>query len=401
MRVTRIAVPLFCAVGLIASACSSSPTNTATAGGGVSPAATGAVGTTSVGATSGSSAAALSFPGAEWAETTPAVAGFEGNKLDALAEAAKSAESNCLLVTKNGQLVGEWYFKGTTPTTRQEVFSATKSYSSTLVGIAQGEGKLSINEPASKYIPQWATTASNPVTIRNLLSNDSGRFHDFATDYIKMAAASPDKTQFAIDLDQGREPGTEWVYNNSAIQTLDRVLQAATGQSPADYATEKLLAPIGMRHSAMTKDPAGNTLTFMGLQSTCRDMARFGHLFLSNGSWDGTQVVPADWVREATSPSQKLNEAYGYLWWLNAKGNGMSAQQATTGGSVSTEKTRQMVPGAPEDAFFALGLGEQVISVLPSEGIVAVRLGPGRVPEGTPKFGPGVLTLGVLGAQTP
>jgi len=318
-----------------------------------------------------------------------------------LATKAEAGKSNCMLVAKNGKIVGEWYFNGAAPTTRQEVWSATKSYTSTLVGIAQADGNLSINEPASKYITEWANTDSNPVTIRNLLSNDSGRYYDFGTDYIKMAAGATNKTQFAIELGQGPEPGTEWIYNNSAIQTLDRVLQTATGQSTADYATTKLLAPIGMRDSAMGKDPSGNTLAFMGLQSTCRDMARFGHLMLSKGSWNGSQVVPADWVRQATSPSQKLNEAYGYLWWLNAKGNGMSVQQATTGGSAPTEKTHQMVPGAPDDAFFALGLGDQVISILPSEGIVAVRLGPGRVPEGTPDFGVGKLTLGVLEARNP
>ena len=102
--------------------------------------------------------------------------------------------------------------------------------------------------------------------------------------------------------------------------------------STADYAEDKLLGPIGMRDSELTTDAAGNTRLFMGLRSSCEDMARFGHLFLERGRWDDTQVVPEAWVEEATGgPSQDLNQAYGYLWWLNQRGTVLSPLGATTG----------------------------------------------------------------------
>jgi CubicO group peptidase (beta-lactamase class C family) len=316
--------------------------------------------------------------------------GFDPAKLDEIAAEAEAAHSNCLLITRKGKIVGEWYWNGTSASTSQEVFSATKSYASTLVGIAQAEGKLDIDDKASKYIPEWVGTPSDDVTVKHLISNNSGRHWDAATDYVTMAVREPDKTAFSIGLSQDAPPGSTWAYNNSAIQTLDEVLQKATGQSPSDYAESKLLAPIGMTNSEMKKDPSGNTLTFMGLSSTCQDMARFGYLFLRDGNWNGTQVVPSEWVEEATGrSSQELNAAYGYLWWLNRRGNIADPARPTTGRDGGDEKDSQMRPGAPEDMFFALGLGDQIISIDPGSETVVARLGPVNVPKDAPGFGTG------------
>ena len=333
-------------------------------------------------------APAVVFPGATWAKGDPAALGFDQARLDAIAAKAKAAQSNCLMVTRKGQVVGEWYWNGKTADSSQEVFSATKSYGSTLVGIAQAEGKLRIDDTASKYITAWQSTPSAGVTIRQILSNDSGRLLSPAVDYGQLPFAR-NMDALAIGLRQQAAPGTMWGYNNSAIQTLNTVLTKATGESPATYAADKLLGPIGMAHSRMTTDPSGNTKVFMGLQSTCEDMARFGYLFLNHGSWDGRQVVPASWVDAATGqPSQDLNSAYGYLWWLNRKGTVLGPLQATTGVAGGGEKNTQIVPGAPEDMYFALGLGNQIIAVDPGSQTVVVRLGPYRARNAQPSFGP-------------
>lgn len=338
-------------------------------------------------------------PGAEWDTADPASLGFDPAALDALSAAAEAGGSNCLVVVRDGKIVEEDYYAGTTAESVQEVFSATKSYTSTLVGIAQDEGLLDIDDPASDYIDEWKGTPSESVTIRNLLSNDSGRFYEYETDYFKMAAAAPDKTQFAIDLTQADPPGTVWEYNNSAIQTLDRVLTKATGMSPTDYAQEKLLGPIGMADSTMTKDPAGNTRTFMGLQSTCRDMARFGVLMLNKGNWDGEQVVSDTWVDAATGhASQELNGSYGFLWWLNREGVQEGSDQATAGAGGSAARAGQMVPGAPDDIYWALGAKGQYLAIHPSSGIVAVRLAPVNAPEGSTPFSNGDLSKGAEAA---
>lgn len=316
------------------------------------------------------------FPEPDWRVADAASLGFDPAVLEAVRQKAEDAGSNCLIITRNGQIAAEWYWNGTDQHSAQEVFSATKSYTSTLVGVAQAEGKLAIDDPATKYIPEWIGTPSETVTIRNLISNNSGRHWDFETDYMKMAVEAKDKTRFAIELGQDAPPGEVWAYNNSAIQTLDQVIEKATGMPTHEYAQQKLLGPIGMRDSKMRTDTAGNTLTFMGLQSTCRDMARFGYLFLNKGNWNGIQVVPEAWVEEATRPSQDINEGYGYLWWLNRRGRLANPVQPVTAQEGGSTEDGQMAPGMPEEIYWALGLGSQIIAVSPSTGVVTVRLGP-------------------------
>jgi CubicO group peptidase (beta-lactamase class C family) len=334
------------------------------------------------------------YPGAEWATADAASLGFDQATLDAIAADAQAAGSNCLLVARKGEVVGEWYWNGTDGASSQEVFSATKSYASTLVGMAEEDGKLAITDKASAYITEWQGTPSEPVTIENILANDSGRLLSPQIDYTQLPFA-PDMDALAIGLTQEHDPGAAWGYNNAAIQTLDAILSRALGTDVSSYAQDRLLDPIGMTHSHMTTDRSGNTKLFMGLQSTCPDMARFGYLFLRDGDWDGTQVVPADWVQAATGqPSQDLNSSYGFLWWLNRPGTVMGAGQATgQGGAAAGGAERQMVRGAPDDMYFALGLGGQIILVDPGSETVVVRLAPfrglGGGNGGLPNFGVG------------
>lgn len=319
------------------------------------------------------------FPGADWATEDPADLGFDDAELEKVAAAAEADSSFCLLVVRHGRIAGEWYWGDSSATTATETFSATKSYTSTLVGIAQAEGKLDIDDKVSQYVPSWAGTPSEDVTIKNLISNDSGRHWDFDTDYGGLITAA-DRTAFGIGLAQDADPGTVWVYNNSAIQVLEAVLEEATGQQVADYAEAELFSPLGMADSKMTTDPSGNTNVFFGLQSTCRDMARFGHLFLNGGDWDGTEIVPPAWVDEATgAPSTDLNSGYGYLWWLNRFGpqpNPGSATDPDASGPDAAPPEGQAVPDAPDEMYWAHGLGNQIIAVDPTSETVVVRLGP-------------------------
>lgn len=205
------------------------------------------------------------------------------------------------------------------------------------------------------------------------MSNDSGRHYDTATDYGGMALGAVDKTEHALALDQQHPPGTVWAYNNSAIQALEAVLERATGQPVGDFARENLFGPIGMT-SRIARDSAGNALTFMGTRASCSDLARFGYLMLRQGVWENEQIVSEEWVDEATSPSQSLNSIYGYLWWLNSHGPRLADQ---TDGEVVDDGSRWW-PHAPDDAFAALGLGGQIVLVIPSEDLVVTRIGPYR-----------------------
>jgi CubicO group peptidase (beta-lactamase class C family) len=338
------------------------------------------------GENSGNAAAGdqLVWPGATWSSITPAEAGLDEAALAELVSAAEAGGSNCLVVTRGGQVVGEWYWKGHSATATLEAFSATKSISSTVVGIAADQGLINIDEPASRWITEWVGTPSESVTVRQLLSNDSGRFYDFTTDYIEMAVSATDKTAFSIGLTQQWDPGSRWDYNNSAIQTLDAVVSRATGMTTTGFATANLFEPIGAT-TVMKTDPAGNTLTFMGADTTCLDLARFGLLFARDGEWNGRQVVSADWVAEATSPSQTLNPGYGYLWWLT--GGTEAADPDGTG--VSEDQ------GVPANTFAALGLGGQVVLVDPATDTVVVRM----ASLGSEGFGLGEMGEWLMGAN--
>ncbi|WP_241834793.1 serine hydrolase domain-containing protein [Pseudofrankia asymbiotica] len=351
---------------------------------------------------SGQASAPPHQPGDEWETVAPAAVGLDPAKLDEIAKTAETGKSNCLLVVRGGKIAGEWYFRGTNKDTTQDVFSATKSVTSTLVGIAQDDGDLKISESASTWIPTWRGTPSEAVTVRDLLSNDSGRRWSVGLDYGQLVKAT-DQTGFAVGLDQANPPGQVWAYNNSAIQTLQQVLKGATGQDPVTFAEDRLFGPLGMTDTRMTPDGAGNARTYTGLHTTCRDLARFGQLALDHGVWHGKQIVSADWLRAATGTSStELNAAYGYLWWLNHEGligNPLVATDLSQVGNQTATRGR-LVPGAPDDIFWAIGLGNQVVQVDPGSDTVVVRMG---IPETAPKpptFGPGEASRVVTQAVT-
>lgn len=334
--------------------------------------------------------AAVPAPAVPLPTAAPAASGVDPARLEALAGEAEEAGSSCFLVLRRGRVVGQWYWRGATPDTSREVFSVTKSVTSTLVGIAADDGLLEIDESASAHVPAWQGTAAAAVTVRNLLSNDSGREWSAAGDYTALLEAE-DRTAYAVGLPQQHRPGTVWAYNNAAIQTLDAVLVDATGQRTARFAQERLFVPLGMRDTRLTSGGGGSTNLAFGMHSSCPDLARFGLLFAQRGQWQGRQVVSSAWVEAATgAPSQALNAAYGYLWWLNREGNLRAPLDEIDGLGAPVDPERgRIVPKAPPDLYAALGFGGQVVLVHPASETVVVRLGdPGDV-RGSSDYGVG------------
>ena len=310
------------------------------------------------------------YPDPDWQLGVPEDHGLSSAGLEALAAVAEGFDSNCMVVVHDGVLVGEWYWNGYDAQTDQSnVFSVTKSVTSALVGIAEHQDLLGLNDSAADYIEEWAGGESDVVTIRNLISNDSGREWSFTGDYLTMTSAA-DQTQFAIDLGQTQPPGAWWEYNNSAIQTLERVLEAATGEDLEAFAQANLFVPIGMTVT-MGRDQAGNPQTYQGLSASCRDLARFGLLYLRQGEWAGGQsIVPSAWVAASTIPSTSLNSAYGFMWWLNVDGHWVLPSTP-----LREEGDGKLFPDAPEPMYAAVGALGQVVVVDPTSGYVFVRLG--------------------------
>ncbi|NRQ50454.1 beta-lactamase family protein [Aeromicrobium sp. YC3-14] len=237
------------------------------------------------------------------------------------------------------------------------------------------DGSLDLDDTASESVDEWRGSPAEAVTVRDLLAMTSGRRWDEVSDS-RMIRSEPDKTAFSTGLSQVQRPGDEWVYDNSAVQTLESVLDDLDeSDDVVANAERRLLEPLGMRDTEWGRDAAGNALTFSGVESTCLDLARVGHLMLTDGTWKGEQLISADYVAQATSTSSRLNAAYGLLWWVNAEGRVVEVLRQAGFQTDKAPYEGRLAPSVPDDAFWAFGYGNQYVAVVPSEGVVAVRLG--------------------------
>lgn len=310
-----------------------------------------------------------------WPVRTPSSLGLRGRAIGRGATVAKRLDSTCFAVLRNGALVREWNW-GMARDVPRPVFSITKSVASTLVGIAIRDGDLRLDDRVSTYVPEWRGTPSETVTVRNLLSNDSGRFWSMQSDYVDLLGAK-NRTAYAVGLSQQYAPGTAWAYNNAAIQVLEPVLEKATGMTVARFARTRLFEPLGMDHSTFITDRADNAAVFYGLRTTCLDLARFGSLHLGRGKVDGTRLLDKSYVTRAIGRSSTdHNAAYGYLWWLNRPGRLRGATDAVDAqGQPLRPVDGQLAAFASTDLYAALGFGGQVLLVDPSTRTMVIRLG--------------------------
>lgn len=314
-----------------------------------------------------------------WTKAAPSAVGLKGGVLKRLAREARAQDSTCYAVIRKNRLAGEWNWD-TSRTTPRQGFSITKSVVSALVGIAVRDGDLRLDDPVAKFVPAWRGTPSGGVTVRNLLSNDSGRYWSAQSDYGDMIRAA-DRTGYAVGLSQQYPVGSAWAYNNAAIQVLDAVLRKATGRRTSELARTRLFEPLGMSHTRMIGDSTRrNTMVFFGVQTTCLDLARFGRLYLNRGKVGRHRILDRSWVRASLTTSTEHNAAYGFLWWLNRPGTLRGPlDPVDTAGQPTTPVQGQLAPGAPTRVFAALGLGGQVLLVDPTSRTIVVRMGPGSL----------------------
>lgn len=158
------------------------------------------------------------------------------------------------------------------------------------------------------------------------------------------------------------DAGTRWAYHNVYVKLQDVVAQTS-GQTWSNYFNTKLRDKIGMT--------GGNWVNLNNLsvyRSTSRNMARFGLLILNQGKWNGNTIVNENYISHATSTSQEINKAYGFLWWLNGKSSYHLPQ-------TQFEFNGTLIPNAPSDMFAALGKNDQKIYVVPSKKMVIIRMG--------------------------
>jgi CubicO group peptidase (beta-lactamase class C family) len=256
--------------------------------------------------------------------TDPAFAAISASLNGLLHENIPNLHS--LLVIHKGQLVVEDYFYGYGPQDPHPLFSVTKSVFSTLFGIAQDKGLMSVDEklydlyPEYRAKPDW-DARKNDITVGMLLAMDSG----FACDDFEMACSlgiysSSDWVDYTLTLPLNNMPGNHWVYNGTSLIPLSNWIVRKSGLSLADFAQKYLNDPLGIRSYAWETGPNGVALVHSNYWLTPRDMAKIGLLYLNHGQWNGKQILSEKWVAQATS-SQTAQEPrdfdYGYLWWLD------------------------------------------------------------------------------------
>jgi CubicO group peptidase (beta-lactamase class C family) len=293
----------------------------------------------------------------EWDTLSPSNFDWCPDKIDSLYGFLDEANSKSFILLKDGKIVLEQYFDEHTDSSYWYWASAGKTLSSFLLGIAQEEGFLNINDTTSDYLGSGWTYSSpeeeEKITIWNQLTMTSG-----LDDGVSNPFCTDDSCLIYL-----AEPETRWAYHNAPYTLLRPVLENATGQGINIYANQRLLNPIGM----------DGVFSYVGydnvFSSTTRSMARFGLLIQNNGEWDGTQILSDEnYFNQMVNTSQALNESYGYLWWLNGKSSFMlPGTQFVFDGSL--------FPNAPNDVIAALGKNGQIINVVPSENMVWIRMG--------------------------
>ena len=243
----------------------------------------------------------------------------------ASANAIGAAGGTCLVAMKDGKTIGEWYWGGRTPATRTIGYSTSKPLTSAVIGAAERLGLLRIDQSAADFIPEWRGTPKAAITIRHLLTHTSGLSTTGLNLQNVLTTAAGNSTSVAVGLPLTSTPGSTFHYDSSSIimQTLVRVVESATGQKFTTFAEKFVLSPLGMASSSYlgddptTGNQSGDPWLAGGLQTTCRDLARLGQLFQSQGSWEGKQIFTADYASQALAAQvatpNYAHSAYGLL----------------------------------------------------------------------------------------
>ncbi len=274
-------------------------------------------------------------------------------ELEPLLDFLEEKGTKGFIILKNGKIVVESYMNGHSASTPWYWASAGKTLTTTVTGIAVDEDLLDINAKVSDYLGEGWTSApiekENLITNKNLLSMNSG-LDDSLGDNV-----SPSNLQYVADA------GERWAYHNVYAKLQD-VVAAASEQDWSTYFEAKLKHKIGMNGSWI----ANNDLSVYW--SNTRSMARFGLFIQADGQWEDQQLISKEFLEASVNTSQDINEAYGYLWWLNGKSSyHLPSSQFEFDGAL--------IPTAPTETIAALGKNDQKIYIVPSEKLVVIRMG--------------------------
>ena len=281
-----------------------------------------------------------------------------------------------LVILKDGELVFEEYFLGTTPDDLRMGWSVSKSFLSALFGILVAEGTIpDLDAAVTQYVPELADGAYARASIRDVLQMSSGivfdeNYLDQRSDINRMGrvlALGGSMDGFATALTETfAEPGTDWQYVSIDTHVIAMVARAATGRTLSELMEEKLIAPLGFEAAPYyITDGYGVAFALGGMNARTRDYARFGQMIAQGGAWQGEQIVPEDWIAESTVPSAPTDPdqtGYGYQWWIPLDGEpGQFMARGIYGQYVWIDRVRNVViaTNAADRAFREPGVARQ------------------------------------------
>jgi CubicO group peptidase (beta-lactamase class C family) len=243
---------------------------------------------------------------------------------------SNSFDMDSVLVVKNGNLTVEEYLnEDYTASELHSVFSITKSVSSALIGIAIEEGYIeSVNQKILDFFQDVNVlnkANKENITIEHLLTHTSGVYwredqlpYSSPDNSFGLMTDSPNWVEFYLNLSIENEPGTVRNYNSGDSHMLSAILSNATGTSTYLFAKEHLFDPLGIKDLYWQQDPQGTVFGGSGLRLTPRSLAKFGYLYLNNGTWDQEQLIPEEWVLNSTKIHISWDDwaSYGYQWYI-------------------------------------------------------------------------------------
>ncbi|MFX1285912.1 MAG: serine hydrolase domain-containing protein [Promethearchaeota archaeon] len=285
------------------------------------------------------------WPTKMWRSSSPKEQNVNSEKLQEMYEYINStplgtAGMRSILIIRNGYIIYENYFNNDYNENRSyNIYSCTKSITSALIGITIEEEFIgSVEDRVLDYFPNQVfknldarkknMTLEDLLTMTSGLSWDEKNYNDPDNDFILMCGAS-DAVQYVLDKPMVVDPGTTWVYNGGCSHLLSTIINKTTSIGTQKYAQIRLFDPLGIDAPSWTEDQKNIPNGAAHLRLTARQMAKFGFLYLNNGTWEGKQIVPADWVTRSTQVATSLqNEVlgYGYQWWISPYRNSYSAR---------------------------------------------------------------------------
>ena len=257
--------------------------------------------------------------------STPESQGVSSTQIRKFVEAVdqKVNTLHSFMLVRHGQVVAEGWWKPESADKPHVLWSLSKSFTSTAVGIAVAEGKFSIDDPVLKFFSEDAPATPSDklkaMRVRDLLTMSTGH-----QDEAKVREIT-DQTWVKTFLNHPvpHKPGTHFQYNTPATFMLSAIVQKTTGQTTLEYLKPRLFDPLGIENPQWDANPEGISIGGYGLHVRTEDIAKFGQLYLQQGLWNGKQLITPEWIALATSkqvsngsdPVKDWDQGYGFQFW--------------------------------------------------------------------------------------